>query len=385
MELDLSWLLWTLPLAFAAGWLASRFDVRQWTLETRSAPKSYFKGLNHLLNEEQDQAIDAFIAAVQQDPDTTELHFALGNLFRRRGDYDRAVRVHQHLLQRADLSRADRDRAQHALAMDFMRAGLLDRAEASLQALMGTAFETEARLTLLGLYERTREWNKALQVALALEGAQQGSFSHRAAHYHCELAQEALAQGNPAGAQAALTAAQTLAPAHPRPYLDQGHLLASQGHTAAALQQLWALADGAPAALPLAASRLADWALAVGEAPKARALLRDAQRREPSIDQAEALATLSVAEDSGTNTTQCFLEHLEQSPSLVVAAGWLNAQVAANPKALPSAVLKAVNQATQPLRRYRCAACGFEAGTHFWQCPGCQTWDSYSPRRVEEL
>ena len=168
MELDLSWVLWALPVAFVAGWLASRFDIRQWRIETRSAPRSYFKGLNYLLNEQQDQAIDAFIEAVQQDPDTTDLHFALGNLFRRRGDYDRAVRVHQHLLQRADLSKADRDRAQPALAMDFMRAGLLDRAEASLQQLAGTAHEAEAQLALLGLYERTHEWAKALPVAQAL-------------------------------------------------------------------------------------------------------------------------------------------------------------------------------------------------------------------------
>ena len=98
MEFDLTWAFLALPVAFAAGWLASRFDLHQWRAESRSAPKSYFKGLNYLLNEQQDQAIDAFIEAVQQDPDTTDLHFALGNLFRRRGDYDRAVRVHEHLL-----------------------------------------------------------------------------------------------------------------------------------------------------------------------------------------------------------------------------------------------------------------------------------------------
>ena len=138
MDFDLTWLLWGLPLAFALGWAASRLDLRQWRMESRQAPKAYFRGLNHLLNEQQDQAIDAFIEAVQGDPDTAELHFALGNLFRRRGDYDRAVRVHEHLLSRADLSGKDRDRAQHALALDFLKAGLLDRAEAALQKLIVT-------------------------------------------------------------------------------------------------------------------------------------------------------------------------------------------------------------------------------------------------------
>ena len=131
MEYDLTWILLGLPLAFVLGWLASRFDLRQLRAENRRAPKAYFKGLNFLLNEQQDQAIDAFIEAVQNDPDTSELHFALGNLFRRRGEYDRAVRVHEHLLSRGDLSRTDRERAQHALALDFLKAGLLDQAVAA--------------------------------------------------------------------------------------------------------------------------------------------------------------------------------------------------------------------------------------------------------------
>jgi len=126
MELDLSWVLIGLPLAFGLGWLASRLDLRQLRIEHRTQPKAYFQGLNHLLNEQQDQAIDAFIEAVQQDPDTSELHFALGNLFRRRGEFERAVRVHEHLLARADLSPGDRHRARYALALDFLKAGLLD-------------------------------------------------------------------------------------------------------------------------------------------------------------------------------------------------------------------------------------------------------------------
>mgnify|MGYP000665068008 CR=1 FL=1 len=150
MDFDLTWILLGLPVAFVLGWLASRLDLRQLRIENRQAPKAYFKGLNFLLNEQQDQAIDAFIEAVQNDPDTSELHFALGNLFRRRGEYDRAVRVHEHLLSRGDLSRTDRERAQHALALDFLKAGLLDRAEDALQRLEGTPFEAPARLALLG-------------------------------------------------------------------------------------------------------------------------------------------------------------------------------------------------------------------------------------------
>ncbi len=193
MEFDLSWVLLGLPLAFVLGWVASRFDFRQIRLENRQAPKAYFKGLNYLLNEQQDQAIDAFIEAVQNDPDTSELHFALGNLFRRRGEYERAVRVHEHLLSRADLSQDDRHRAQQALALDFLKAGLLDRAEAALLKLEGTRFETEARLALLANYERSRDWALATQIAEKLESATHGSFNHRLAHYLCEQAAAKLA------------------------------------------------------------------------------------------------------------------------------------------------------------------------------------------------
>ena len=185
MEFDFSWLLMGLPLAFVLGWLASRFDLRQLRIENRQAPKAYFKGLNFLLNEQQDQAIDAFIEAVQNDPDTSELHFALGNLFRRRGEYERAVRVHQHLLSRGDLPATDRHRAQHALALDYLKAGLLDRAEEALLKLEGTAFEAQARLALLANYERSRDWARAGRIAQQLEQSNQGSFSTRLAHYLC--------------------------------------------------------------------------------------------------------------------------------------------------------------------------------------------------------
>src|SRR5580765_2170687 len=156
MDFDFTWFLLALPLFFILGWVGSRFDLRQMRRETRGSPKAYYKGLSLLLNEQQDKAIDAFIEAVQNDPDTSELHFALGNLFRRRGEYERAVRVHEHLLSRGDLGRDDRQRAQHALALDYLKAGLLDRAEEALRKLEGTAFEEQALLALLAIYERTR-------------------------------------------------------------------------------------------------------------------------------------------------------------------------------------------------------------------------------------
>lgn len=387
MELDLTWALWALPLAFVGGWLASRFDIRQWRIESRSAPKSYFKGLNYLLNEQQDEAIDAFIEAVQHDPDTTELHFALGNLFRSRGDHDRAVRVHQHLLDRADLSQADRDRAQHALSLDFVKAGLLDRAEASLRKLEGTPYASEAQVMLLALYERTSDWTHAIGVAGQLESANRGSFRSRIAHYRCEMAQEQRQKGHMAEARALLEQALQVHPESARARLELAQLLEQTGEVRLACAELQALAQFAPNALPLAAAPMARLAQASQRTDEVTAVLAAAQAKRPCLDYIDALAQLLPANDHHARAA-LYLAHLEQEPSLAVATRWLvlrepNAGGDAAP--LPATVSAALQKATVPLQRYRCAACGFEASTYFWQCPGCQTWDSYNPRRVDDL
>jgi lipopolysaccharide biosynthesis regulator YciM len=381
MDFDLTWLLWGLPVAFALGWAASRLDLRQWRFESRQAPKAYFRGLNHLLNEQQDQAIDAFLEAVQGDPDTTELHFALGNLFRRRGDYDRAVRVHEHLLARADLSRKDRDRAQHALALDFLKAGLLDRAESALHKLEGTDFESEARLALLGIYERSRDWPQAQAIAEKLDAVEQGSFTTRIAHYLCEQAENAHRQGEAARTRQLLDEVVRRAPGLARGWMARSALRSQQGDAAGALDDLMSLARHAPLALPLAARGMAELARQTDRTAAVRGLLEQAQAQAPSIDVTEALGRLA---EQPEDARRAYLRHLDAEPSLVIASQWLAGETLSDAKAQAS-VQRALDNASGPLKRYRCAACGFEARQHFWQCPGCQAWDSYPARRVEEL
>jgi lipopolysaccharide assembly protein B len=381
MDFDLTWLLWGLPLAFVLGWVASRLDLRQWRIESRRAPKAYFRGLNHLLNEQQDQAIDAFIEAVQGDPDTAELHFALGNLFRRRGDYDRAVRVHEHLLARADISGKDRDRAQHALAMDFLKAGLLDRAEAALHKLEGSAFEGEALLALLAIYERSRDWVQAKRMAQKLEAAGQGSFTVRLAHYLCEEAELAQRSGDTAQALRLLDEAVNTAPQQARGWLALSTLKTQTGDAAGAYEALRDLVRHAPQGLPLAVTPLAALARTTGRVAETVNLLEDCHARSPSLDVTEALASLST--DAAT-ARQRYRDHLQTDASLVIATQWLAGETFSDPQAQPR-VQAALEKASAPLKRYRCAACGFEARQHFWHCPGCQSWDSYPARRVEEL
>jgi lipopolysaccharide biosynthesis regulator YciM len=377
MDFDLSWLLWGLPIAFVLGWLASRLDLRQLRIENRQAPKAYFKGLNFLLNEQQDQAIDAFIEAVQNDPDTSELHFALGNLFRRRGEYERAVRVHEHLLGRGDLGREERDRAQHALALDFLKAGLLDRAEDALRKLDGTAYEGQALLALLAIYERTRDWPHASQIARKLQALGQGNFNGRLAHYLCEQA----AAAPPAATEKLLREAIEVAPGAARPGIELAAFQARAGDSRAAFDTLARLAQSAPAHIPLMARALADAGVASGRREQALAILREAYERAHSLDVLEAIVAL---EPDPAAARGWYMTHLQREPSLVAASKWLAGEKLDHEQFHPL-VQGALDHAARPLMRYRCAACGFEAKQHFWQCPGCQAWDSYPARRVEEL
>lgn len=382
MEFDFAWLLWALPAAFGLGWLAARFDLRQGRLESRTNPKAYFRGLNHLLNEQQDQAIDAFIEAVQKDPDTSELHFALGNLFRRRGDYDRAVRVHEHLLARGDLSKKDRERALEALAQDFLKAGLLNRAEAALRKLEGTAFEKTARLNLLNIYERTRDWAHAADVAESLEDNQLGTFKLRVAHYRCEQAHDLRAQDRTTEALTVLEEVVSHIPQSARAWVSLADLRHDLNNTEGAWQALEQMCIHVPSHVPLIAHNLAMWGRMIGRIDDTRQRLNHWQTQHTlSIDVTQALVSLS---EQPQQARQLYIEHLKREPSLVAAGLWLAGESIGHPEQ-EALLKKTLERQTEPLKRYRCAACGFESRQYFWHCPGCQTWDSYPPLRIEEL
>jgi len=384
MEFDLQWMLLGLPVAFALGWLASRIDLRQFKREQRESPQAYFKGLNLLLNEQQDKAIDAFIEAVQQDPDSTDLHFALGNLFRRRGEYERAVRVHEHLLKRGDLPAAQRERAQDALAQDFMKAGLFDRAEQAYRALEGGRFDTDARLALLSLHERSRDWQAAIDVARKLEHSGTASFASRIAHYWCEIAEQAEARQQADAAADALRQARLAAPQSARPLVLAGQRHARLGEHALAMQAFGELLLSHPASFNLVACDHAASALACGQQALARDQLESLCRRIPS---SELLAAIALLDPDPSHQRARLTAQLREHPTLSVAQGLL-AIAASGDVSLDAddaqALGNAVGRAARPLQRYRCAACGFDAQHYFWQCPGCMTWDSYPPQRLED-
>ncbi|MBX3603081.1 MAG: lipopolysaccharide assembly protein LapB [Rubrivivax sp.] len=385
MELDLGWLLIGVPVVFALGWVAARLDLRQLRRQRADSPRAYFEGLNLLLNEQADKAIDAFIEAVQADPDTTELHFALGNLFRRRGEFERAVRVHEHLLQRADLKAGDRHRAQRALAQDFMQAGLFDRAEQAWALLLDSPHDAQARLALLTLAERSRDWPRALELARALEAAGDAGYASRIAHYECELAEAADAQGRPDDAAAAVQRARAAAPHSPRPLLLAGQRAARQGRPGEALAAWDALRAEHPAAFLLVAEDYAAAARAAGRQEAARATLQAQLQQQPAVELLLALDRLEG--DAGPAEARLARRRvqLQRQPTLSSSLLVLDEPHRSWPDEVQPALRDAVARAARPLQRYRCASCAFEAQHHFWQCPGCLNWDSYPPQRIDAL
>lgn len=411
MNLEPSWLLLGIPLVFALGWVAARLDWRQLQRERSETPKAYFKGLSLLLNEQQDKAIDAFIEAVQNDPDTAELHFALGNLFRRRGEYERAVRVHQHLLSRADLKGEDRDRAQRALALDYLRAGLFDRAEDAWRKLEGSSFDNEARQSLMALHERARDWRAALAAAEELRRRGDTALAPRMSHYHCEIALEAKSRGDKAAVEAELAEARDMAPGTARPWVLTAEWLAGQGLHAQAMAAYETLFEQQPRAFGRVAGDYAAGAIAAAQVPTALSLLDKAYAQTPSVAVLRARLQLSEAAEAAQaapasqageaevaarpgmhplmhpllRPVPAWVEHGQQAPVLSVAQALLQQPASEWGEAGLAALRRAVDRAAKPVHRYRCAACGFEGQHWFWQCPGCLGWDTFPPQPIEEL
>ena len=387
MDLDFWWLL-IVPVAFALGWMASRYDLKTLLSESANLPRSYFRGLNFLLNEQPDQAIDAFIEVVKLDPETIELHFALGNLFRRRGETDRAIRIHQNLLSRADLPANEHDHALYELGQDFLKAGLLDRAEETLARLDAGEFALSAQRALLTIYEIEKEWTKAIEAARRIEGMGGPSLDKEIAQFHCELAQEALQRKNPADAGAQLERALEANPQNVRATILAGDVQAAGGDFAGAIEVWRRVETQNPSYLPLVAEKLMKAYTARSCAAEGAELLMHYVERYGSQDLLD-IAYPHVAALRGDDAAHVLARRqMQASPNLAGMTRLIEAQLATaeEPRRGELELIRnLVKQRTKNLPHYTCQSCGFRARLFYWQCPGCSGWETYAPRRVEPI
>lgn len=386
MEFELWWLLPIPAVFFALGWIAARIDIKHLLTESRALPLSYFRGLNFLLNEQPDKAIESFIEVVKVDPQTVDLHFALGNLFRRQGEIERAIRMHQNLLDRPDLPADRRTMASYELAQDFLRAGMLDRAEQLFAKLEGTAYETQALSHLIAIYEQEKDWPKAIAVTGRVAELNRTPANREIAQYHCEIAQAALVKSDLAAARAGIERALAVHRGCARANLIAGDVAMQEGDPAGALDAWQRIETQSPAFVALVAERVADACRRLGDRPRAIRLLREWQGQVPSLDILNALFSLVLEVEGADAAAALIKDELARNPTLLGLDRLLEAQIQAAPPERRhdlELVRGLVSQHIKRLGLYRCDHCGFRARQYYWRCPGCQRWEAYSPRRTE--
>lgn len=414
MDFETWWLVFV-PILFALGWVAARVDFRQMMSETRTLPDSYFKGLNFLLNEEPDRAIDAFVEVAKLDPETTELHFALGSLFRRRGEMERAIRVHQSLLSRADLPVADRENAQFQIAQDFLKAGMLDRAEAAFEAVRETRFAIPAMRALIRIYESEHDWPRAIEAVRRLRALVDEPVP-QLVHYQCEQAEGALQGKQPDFERAAkaldeadnairkLGTGQGMYASQARVAGLRARVARMQGQSEQERAYLVSILSSAPEYVGLYATELLDSYRKLGRGEEGVAMLRSHYQQHPSLDIFNVLFRV-LREQKGHFQAWAFArDALRAHPSLLGLDKMLEVELQDQGQGKEStegaeavgvdqiiagadlSLLRSlIHRHTQRLDRYSCSSCGFEARHFYWQCPGCNSWETYAPRRLEEL
>lgn len=373
-----------LPVAALSGWYAGRKgSARHAGQKVSRLSTTYFRGLNYLLNEQPDKAIEVFLQIAEVDKRTVETHFALGHLFRRRGEVDRAIRLHQNLIVRPGLSDEQKTLAVLELGEDYMRAGLLDRAETlfcDLVAVEGVA--PQALKHLIAIYQQERDWEKAIDYAQRLEASTAQPMGKLVAQFHCELAEQHRLRGDIETARACLDLAYQAEVNCVRAGLIEGQIEISQGNDQAAIRVLERVARHEPEMLPeLLEPLLAAYARR-DEQHRARAFLHEMLERFSGVSPLLALTRI-VAREDGTEEAIAFLtRQLRRRPSIRGQNTLIELSLAAQ-DAPGRDLLKLLKQLGEQLvaggPSYRCGRCGFGARSHHWQCPSCKSWASIKP------
>ncbi|WP_399679610.1 lipopolysaccharide assembly protein LapB [Xenophilus sp.] len=377
------WYALLIPLAAITGWvIGRRGGERHSDSQVSKLSTTYFRGLNYLLNEQPDKAIELFLHIAELDKDTFETQVALGHLFRRRGEVDRAIRLHQALVQRPDLSDQQKVQALLALGEDYMKSGLLDRAE--------TVFSDLARIDqrapqalrhLIAIYQSERDWAKAIENATRYEAVTGEPMGKLVAQFECELADRHRAAGRIDEARAAIARAYAADSTSVRAGLLEGRIEVEAGNDTAAIRAFERAARHDPDYLPeLLPSLLAAYAR-VGDTTGARTFLAQMAEHYRGISPVLALTRLVEVEE-GVGSARAYLaRQLKDRPSVRGEAALIDLTLAES--ADPVATLHDLKHITDQLLvrnpSYRCSRCGFGARSHHWQCPSCKEWGTVKP------
>ncbi len=378
---ELLWLL--LPVAAASGWWIGRRQPHSAATSSSRYRPAYLLGLNHLLNEDSDKAIETFVKLLEVDSETVEIHFALGKLYRRRGEVERAIRIHQNLIARPTLSRQERSDALLALAKDYLAAGLFDRAEALLKELSAEKTHSVAALKeLLTIYEQEKEWDNAIQTAKRLQSETAESRTQTIAHYYCELAVAARARRDFSVAQKLCRQALSTDPNCARASILLGDMLKETGALKQALKHYRQIEQQDSDYLPLVLEPMHDCYIQMGQQDTWRSYLESLIGRTDSVPVQLAYAKELFDKSEDDSAVQRLLVGLEQSPTLESAVeladlAYLKSNGALQP--VLSALTASMHDLLSQKAAYICCNCGFQAKAIHWLCPSCKQWSVVKP------
>lgn len=376
-------LLALLPVVLACGWWLGRRTVRQRHRQTRSDLSSdYFRGLNYLLNEQPDKAIEVFLELAEINQDTVETHLALGNLFRRRGETDKAIRFHRHIMTRPQLSEQHRTQALLELGEDYMRAGLLDRAEKLYSELADQGrFSEMAVRNLLAIYQQEKDWPSAIVQARTLATVTGEPSDALIAQFYCELADSAQARGDRDTVLSQLASARHHHRDSPRAFLIEASLAIEEDRIEDALAADRAACERDPELISLVLDRLIESHRREERLEELHEWLADLAGRTSIIAPLLGLARLEVERDPA-RAIETLLDRLEQRPN-VRGLHYLVDLLAQHGQQMdaidPGLLTRLMDRLMQDQPRFRCEQCGFSGRTWHWQCPSCRQWETTRP------
>ena len=383
--LEMLWLL--LPVAAGTGWWAARNATRG-TVRKRDSGglrSDYFQGINYLLNEQPDKAIEVFIKLIEVDSETVETHLALGNLYRRRGDVDRAIRIHQNLVARESLSVPQRTEALLELGQDYMSAGLLDRAEDLFNELAeDTDYRVQALRQLIDIYEREKDWPKAIASARKLEKATGNQLGWIIAHYCCEQAGQHCSEGDTDRALKYVQQARNIHAACVRASLLEADIHAGRSEHEQAIRSLQRIEEQDPDYLPEAVDRLYRSYRALGRVDALDDYLSKLLKRYGWSSLTLALADIKRESGGRREAIRFMTDRLRQRASVRGLDRLLDLEIETRSDTGGMGehleILKGLTAELlfeRPV--YKCSHCGFPAKSLHWQCPGCKHWTSIRP------
>ncbi|ABA56718.1 lipopolysaccharide assembly protein LapB [Nitrosococcus oceani] len=384
----IEWLLLLLPVAAASGWLAGKRSAETVNADSHSQLNSaYFAGLNHLLNEQPDKAIDTLLNALKVDSDTVEPYLALGNLFRRRGEVDRAIRVHQNLIERPYLSSSQRGQALLELGLDYMRAGMLDRAESSfLEVLKRRSHIGITLRQLLDLYQQEKNWHQAIAMAQKLHEESGEATESMIAHFYCELAEQHWAQKKAVETTRFIKQALASDWRCVRATLLQSSLAMEKGDYKRAIRCLRQVERQDPDYLPEILKPLSECYQYLEGQDKFFFWLTEASKRHPGCTSLVLARAAYLQQRGEQKEARYFLiEQLRVYPSVEALQQLLALGVPEDIEAASepwSLIEEVASRLLKAKLNYVCGFCGFGGKYCYWQCPGCKRWGTVKPLAV---